>query len=208
MKQWNSGDIVEEHKSNQLLIIKGTTTEINNLNDDDLSNGSLIFDTTKKALVLNTGTKTNPIFKTFDNDKIAMIKMWHGDVPDKWKLCNGDAINRTTYSDLYDIIGTTFGIGNGSTTFNLPVLDDEHFIRTADANSDLGDTGGEASITLTLAQLPAHTHDYVRGQFAGTHLAFEKYDTESENTGYTGEGESHENRPPFLSGKEIIKVEN
>jgi microcystin-dependent protein len=37
-----------------------------------------------------------------------------------WLLCNGSAISRTTYSQLFTAIGTTFGAGDGSTTFNIP----------------------------------------------------------------------------------------
>jgi microcystin-dependent protein len=43
-------------------------------------------------------------------------------IPFGWMLCNGAAINRTTYSNLYNAIGTAWGIGDGSTTFNLPDL--------------------------------------------------------------------------------------
>lgn len=42
--------------------------------------------------------------------------------PSSWLLCDGSAISRTTYSTLYAIVGTTYGTGNGSTTFNLPDL--------------------------------------------------------------------------------------
>lgn len=42
------------------------------------------------------------------------------DVPYGWLLCDGSAVSRTTYNDLFDIIGTTYGTGNGSTTFNVP----------------------------------------------------------------------------------------
>jgi len=41
-------------------------------------------------------------------------------VPDGWLECNGQAVSRTTYSELFDEIGTTYGVGDGSTTFNLP----------------------------------------------------------------------------------------
>ena len=51
--------------------------------------------------------------------------------PENWLVCNGAAINRTTYSVLFGKIGTTFGIGNGSTTYNLPDLRGE-FIRGND----------------------------------------------------------------------------
>ena len=42
--------------------------------------------------------------------------------PSGWLLCNGAAINRTTYATLFSIIGETYGVGNGNTTFNLPDL--------------------------------------------------------------------------------------
>lgn len=48
-------------------------------------------------------------------------KLWFtGTAPTGWLLCNGDAVSRTTYADLFALIGTTFGVGDGSTTFNVP----------------------------------------------------------------------------------------
>lgn len=48
-------------------------------------------------------------------------KLWFtGTAPTGWLLCNGDAVSRTTYADLFAVIGTTFGTGDGSTTFNVP----------------------------------------------------------------------------------------
>ena len=41
-------------------------------------------------------------------------------IPSGWLICNGAEISRTTYKALFDIIGTTYGPGDGSTTFNLP----------------------------------------------------------------------------------------
>ena len=41
-------------------------------------------------------------------------------VPDGWLECNGAAVSRTTYADLFKVIGTKYGAGDGSTTFNLP----------------------------------------------------------------------------------------
>lgn len=43
-------------------------------------------------------------------------------IPDGWLLCDGSAISRTDYADLFNAIGTTYGAGNGSSTFNLPNL--------------------------------------------------------------------------------------
>lgn len=52
-------------------------------------------------------------------------------VPSGWLLCEGVAVSRTTYADLFTAIGTTYGVGDGSTTFNLPDLRGE-FIRGFD----------------------------------------------------------------------------
>lgn len=54
---------------------------------------------------------------------IGSIQMWAGALaspPTGWFVCDGTAKSRTTYSDLYSIIGTIYGVGDGSTTFNLP----------------------------------------------------------------------------------------
>lgn len=51
-----------------------------------------------------------------------------------WLLCNGAAISRTTYANLFDKIGTTYGSGDGSTTFNIPDLRDRYIIG-ADTNA-------------------------------------------------------------------------
>ena len=53
--------------------------------------------------------------------------------PNGWLLCDGSAISRTTYADLFEVIGTTFGEGDGSTTFNLPNLQNK-FIEGAGTN--------------------------------------------------------------------------
>ena len=50
----------------------------------------------------------------------VIIAIVHSDVPDGYLLCNGAVISRTTYSDLFEAIGITFGGGDGSTTFKIP----------------------------------------------------------------------------------------
>ena len=51
----------------------------------------------------------------------GFVAAWPGDTPpDGWLVCNGSAVSRTTYADLFAAIGTTFGAGDGSTTFKLP----------------------------------------------------------------------------------------
>jgi microcystin-dependent protein len=74
-------------------------------------------------------------------------------------VCDGTAVSRTTYSTLFGIIGETYGVGDGSTTFNLPNLEGR-FPMGVDASNALATTGGSnADITLSVANLPAHTHD-------------------------------------------------
>lgn len=48
--------------------------------------------------------------------------------PENYLLCDGSAVSRTNYADLFAVIGTTYGAGDGSTTFNLPLLTDSRFI--------------------------------------------------------------------------------
>jgi microcystin-dependent protein len=77
--------------------------------------------------------------------------------PDGWLLCDGSAVSRDTYSDLFEAIGTVYGAGDGSTTFNVPDLSGRVVIGVSNSHA-LGSTGGEASHTLTEQELPAHSH--------------------------------------------------
>ena len=91
---------------------------------------------------------------------IGSILMWAGsdaNVPDGWALCNGSAISRTTYSDLYTLTGNTFGAGDGSTTFNLPDMRDRFVVGAGSTYSRNG-KGGAVSNTISTAQLPSHRH--------------------------------------------------
>ena len=62
-------------------------------------------------------------------------------IPQGWLYCNGAAVSRTTYAELFAVIGTSFGAGNGSTTFNIPDLRGE-FLRGAGTNSHTGQGNG------------------------------------------------------------------
>ena len=96
--------------------------------------------------------------------------------PTGFLLCDGSAVSRTTYATLFSAISTTYGSGDGSSTFNLPDLrgrvvagqDDMGGAsanrltdQTGGLNGDtLGDTGGSETHTLTTAQLASHTHTF------------------------------------------------
>jgi microcystin-dependent protein len=108
--------------------------------------------------------------------QVGDIKIWTTETlpAGSWLWCNGDAVSRTTYADLFTQIGETFGAGNGSTTFNVPDMRGRAPFGTngmatvgagrvtsggSGINGDvIGSAGGTETHTLTLAQSPAHTH--------------------------------------------------
>ncbi len=79
-----------------------------------------------------------------------------------WLLCDGQEVSRTTYVLLFNIIGETFGAGDGSTTFNLPNATGRVSVTagTATGLTDrfVGDTFGEERVTLTEAEIASHNH--------------------------------------------------
>lgn len=94
--------------------------------------------------------------------------------PSLWLLGYGQAVSRSTYSSLFAVIGTTYGVGDGSTTFNVPdcrgrVIAGQDDMGGSSANrltgitggvdgDTLGGTGGEEAHTMTLSELVSHTH--------------------------------------------------
>jgi microcystin-dependent protein len=102
--------------------------------------------------------------------------------PTGWAFCDGQAISRTTYATLFSIVSTTYGSGDGSTTFNIPDLQQRIPVgQGTNAGgynlSTLGATAGNVTVTLTDANLPTHTHDLSTTSFTAT------------ITGATGAGE-------------------
>jgi microcystin-dependent protein len=91
-----------------------------------------------------------------------------------WALPAGQAVSRTTFAALFALIGTTYGAGDGSTTFNLPDLRGRALFGKDDMGGSaasrvtaagsgingttLGATGGAETVTLATSQIPSHTH--------------------------------------------------
>lgn len=92
--------------------------------------------------------------------------------PTGYLLCDGSAISRTTYSALFDAIGTAYGSGDGSTTFNIPNLKGRVPVGYDPSQSEfdsLGEIGGKKAETLDVTQIPSHTHSGTTGNQSQNH---------------------------------------
>ena len=107
----------------------------------------------------------------------AVIPFAGTSAPAGWLFCHGQAVSRTTYARLFAVIGTTYGAGNGSTTFNLPDLRQRFPLGKAASGtgSTLGETGGAINHTHGMAHTHpmSHTHTVnppaTWSEFAGQH---------------------------------------
>ena len=141
--------------------------------------------------------------------------------PRGWLVCDGSAISRTTYSDLFAVVGTTYGVGDGSTTFNLPDLKGRvpvGYGTGTDGNNKsldftpLGSQGGEYEHTLTVNEIPEHSHrvatlDPDSDEYYGVEVVNQK---KSFNPNFyteaTGGSQPHNNLQPFIVLNYIIKA--
>ena len=124
------------------------------------------------------GDGSNFYLATTSSVPSGSIQMWStATAPTGYILCNGVAISRTTYSTLYGVIGTTFGVGDGSTTFNVP-----NYTNRMPYGTTIGATGG--STTIDTANLPSHTHTF-------TGAVTTTGNTSSAYTGVYDSGHSH-----------------
>jgi microcystin-dependent protein len=145
--------------------------------------------------------------------------------PSGWLLCYGQAVSRVTYGTLFAAVGTTYGAGDGSTTFNVPDLrgravagkDDmggsaaSRLTNSGTGNSGvngsvLGAAGGADRHQLTIAQMPAHAHSSLGYVFGTGLLGGNGVTLVGTNTGSSGSDQAHPITQPTIVLNYIIRL--
>jgi len=143
------------------------TSVVNFLNTETIHRDASIAFTAIPSLPASDPTTDNQAVRKayVDNFLPAGVITQYGasTAPTGWLLCRGQAISRTNplYTRLFTAISTTYGVGDGSTTFNLPNLQGRipvGFDSTQTEFDALAETGGSKTSTLSTANLPSHQH--------------------------------------------------
>ena len=123
------------------------------------------------------------------------VRMWGGsiaDIPSGWLFCNGAAVSRTTYADLFAIIAEGFGAGDSSTTFNIPDLRDYFIVGASTDETNVSKSSITGSALKTGGSLTTSTKSNDGG---------------SESGGQAGTGNhNHSYLPPYVVAVFIIKT--
>jgi microcystin-dependent protein len=156
--------------SNKVLVGNGTTAVLQPTN--------LHWDDANSRLGISTATPAATLHVNGDIQSPALVgQVSHfarNAAPTGWLKCNGSAVSRTAYAALYSAIGTTFGVGDGSTTFNVPDLRGE-FIRGWDDGRTVDNGRGFGSFQNHQVQDHEHrvyTNNAVSGTADGVNNAY------------------------------------
>lgn len=180
------------------------------------------------AVQITSGTLDPARLPPLALNVVGMVQMTAAaKAPSGWLLCDGAAVSRTTYADLFAAIGTTYGKGDGSTTFNLPNMKGRVPVGLDAAQAEfdaLGKTGGSKTHTLSQGEMPSHTH-YIDGPLGGQLSGTSRDPTMNgaDGAGYTpwfgggwgaaaarvaasGSSQPHNNLQPYATVNFIIKT--
>jgi microcystin-dependent protein len=152
----------------------------------------------------------------------AVIAYGSSTAPEGWLNCLGQEVYRGDYPDLFAVIGTTYGAGNGTTTFNLPNLAGRVVVGQGSGSGltsrSMGATGGSETHALTTNEMPSHSHDVSNtvqksGLNTPSGLDNDGSEIDTVNTVSTastsnGGGEAHNNMQPFAVLNYIIRYGN
>jgi microcystin-dependent protein len=148
------------------------------------------------------------------------------DPPVGWLFCDGSAVSRSTYADLFATIGTAYGVGDGSTTFNLPDVRQRFILGQAASGTgvNVGDTGGAIDHVHDLDTASSHAQLAIGVGSPGTSRVNRRTgvtsyatsqaitnvnagnDTTATTTGTALAGDSDTENPPFVTASHIIKT--
>ena len=169
-----------------------------------------------------------PLCATYGQPFIGEIKIVpYNFAPTGWADCSGQIMSISQNTALFSLLGTTYG-GNGTSNFALPNLNGSVAVDAGQgpglSNDNLGQSGGESSVTLTVNQIPAHAHafradthngttDTPAGHYPAANAASApQYSTASGQmnsamVGTAGGGQPHNNMMPYLGLKFIIALQ-
>lgn len=142
----------------------------------------------------------------------AMLDFGGSSAPSGFLLCDGSAVSRTTYAALFAVVGTAFGVGDGSTTFNVPASGTFAVSKNGGTFSTVGSTGGAESVTLPnhlhsvniTTGAPSATANMTSGATAVASSAHTH--SVSGNTGNPTTSPSIATLPPYVVVQRIIKT--
>lgn len=140
----------------------------------------------------------------------AMIQFGGSSAPSGWLLCDGASVSRTTFAALFAVLSTTYGSTSG-TTFNVPDMVGKFALGEGGGNTR-GQTGGSQTHTLTIAEMPSHTHTLSMREDGGGSPSTGHPEKgtgsfkESANISSAGSNVAHSIMPPFSVFNYIIKI--
>ena len=167
-------------------------------------------------------TDFNAAFASLDTVSfVGEIRMWPVSTPPaNFLICDGSSISKTAAPKLYALIGETFGAGNDTTEFRIPNFCSTVPVGVDTSNPNLntaGDTYGENEHTLTIAEMPSHTHQMAgcieNGSGSASAIArVTAYGSSLQQTTYgnavaTGGGSAHNNMQQSLAIYFIIRYQ-
>ena len=145
----------------------------------------------------------------------AILPFSSDTIPNGWLLCDGSSFSTTSYPELFDVIGITYGYDDDRNP-KLPDLRGRVAVGKKDATSaddtefsSLGKTGGEKTHTLTVSEMPKHSHNFQFDQTEGSNVTAVKTGVNNayaKATSETGGNQPHNNLQPYIVTNYIIKA--
>jgi len=155
--------------ADQMLILKTDNTLARARFDtivNSTSSALPLADVTKNGMLRQVSGKTTDFVDGTNNCQPlsnllppgVVVNYAGPNIPTGWIYCAGQTVSRTTYANLFAAIGTTYGAGDGSTTFNVPNTAGRITAGAGGSFGNLGTFGGAASVGLAVGHLPSHAH--------------------------------------------------